>query len=131
SPTQAERLRFILETNGYTVGAARNGREALAAIRDDPPELVISDIVMPEMDGYEFCRQVKDDARYKNIPVILLTSLNDPIDVIRGLECGADNFIFKPYEEAYLLTRVVYMLANRHLRERDTTQMGVEIVFAS
>lgn len=130
SLTQAERLKFILESHAYTVAAARNGQEALAALAADPPELVISDIVMPEMDGYAFCHRIKHDERYKNIPVILLTSLNDPIDVIKGLECGADNFIFKPYDEDYLLARVVYMLANRHLRERDTTQMGVEIVFA-
>jgi signal transduction histidine kinase len=60
----------------------------------------------------------------------LLTSLSDPVDVVRGLECGADSFIFKPYDEQYLLARIAYILANRHLRESESTRMGVEIVFA-
>src|SRR2546428_4705129 len=130
SATQAERLQYVLEQRGYRLFAARNGREALAAIRANPPTLVISDIVMPEMDGYELCRRIKQDQHFKNIPVILLTSLSDPVDVVSGLECGADNFVFKPYEEEYLLTRIAYLLANRHLRETESTKMGVEIFFA-
>ncbi|HEY4299730.1 MAG TPA: response regulator [Candidatus Didemnitutus sp.] len=130
SPTQAERLKYVLEQHRYRFSTARNGREALASIAAHPPSLVISDVVMPEMDGYELCRRLKQDDRTKRVPVILLTSLNDPVDVVRGLECGADNFIFKPYAEAYLLSRIAYILANRHLRETETTQMGVEVFFA-
>jgi signal transduction histidine kinase len=130
SPTQAERLKYILERRGFLFSAARNGREALAAIREQTPALVISDIVMPEMDGYQLCGHLKQDEKLKTIPVILLTSLTDPVDVVKGLECGADNFIFKPYDEQYLLARIAYMLANRHLRDSDSTQMGVEIFFA-
>lgn len=132
SPTQAERLKYVLEQRRYTFAAARNGREALAIVERERPALVISDVVMPEMDGYQLCRALKQDERYKNIPVILLTSLTDPVDVVRGLECGADNFIFKPYAEEYLLSRIAYVLANRHLREAENalTQMGVEIFFA-
>src|SRR2546425_13303862 len=130
SATQAERLRYVLEQRGYHLSAARNGREALAAIRASPPTLVISDIVMPEMDGYQLCCHLKQDEQLKNIPVILLTSLSDPVDVVRGLESGADNFVFKPYEEEYLLARIAYLLANRHLRETESTKMGVEIFFA-
>ena len=72
----------------------------------------------------------KKDPSLKNLPVILLTSLADPADVVRGLECGADNFIVKPYEEPYLLSQIAYTLANQHLRESPGVQMGVEIVFA-
>jgi PAS domain S-box len=130
SPTQAERLRYILEKNRYRFTVARNGREALDRIAVQCPSLVISDIVMPEMDGYELCRHLKQHERFRNLPVILLTSLNDPIDVVRGLECGADNFLFKPYEENYLLSRIGYILANRHLREIEYTRMGLEVFFA-
>src|SRR6266481_3358049 len=130
SATQAERLQHVLEEHGYRLSAARNGREALAAIRAHPPTLVISDIVMPEMDGYQLCARIKQDDQFKNIPVILLTSLSDPVDVVSGLECGADNFVFKPYEEDYLLARIAYLLANRHLRETESTKMGVEIFFS-
>jgi len=130
SATQTEQLLHVLEQRGYSLSAARNGREALAAIRANPPTLVISDIVMPEMDGYQLCRHIKQDDQFKNIPVILLTSLSDPVDVVRGLECGADNFVFKPYEEEYLQARITYLLANRHLRETESTKMGVEIFFS-
>lgn len=130
SATQAERLRYILEKNNYRFAVARNGREALARIAAQCPSLVISDIVMPEMDGYELCRRLKQDERSRNLPVILLTSLSDPVDVVKGLECGADNFIFKPYEERYLVSRIGYILANRHLREIEFTRMGVEVFFA-
>ena len=130
SATQTERLKYILGKNRYRVVSARNGREAIVQITTQIPVLVISDVVMPEMDGYQLCGYLKKDPRLRNIPVILLTSLNDPIDVVRGLESGADNFIFKPYDERYLLSRVAYILANRHLRETETARMGVEVFFA-
>lgn len=129
SATQAERLNFILEGYGYQLTAARNGREAIEAIQDgNKPSLILSDVVMPVLDGYQLCDYVKKDASLRHIPVILLTSLTDPADVLRGLECGADNFIFKPCDEAYLLARISFALANRHLREIDRTQVGLEIL---
>lgn len=130
SATQAERLKFILERNDYLFETARNGVEALALIETNPPSLVISDIVMPEMDGYELCRRLKKDERLKRIPVILLTSLTDPVDVVKGLESGADNFIFKPYNERYLISRVAYVLANQRQSEPDMASMGVEVFFS-
>ena len=130
SPTQAERLKYILRQQGYRFLVARNGREALAAMRESLPALVISDVVMPEMDGYQLCGHLKKDRELKRIPVILLTSLTDPVDVMKGLECGADNFIFKPYDEQALLARIAYMLANRHLSENPSTQSDVEIFFS-
>ena len=130
SPTQAERLKYILRQQRYRFLVARNGREALASIRECLPALVISDIVMPEMDGYQLCSHLKKDEQLKSIPVILLTSLTDPVDVIKGLECGADNFIFKPYDDQSLLARIAYMVANGHLRENKSTQTGVEIFFS-
>ncbi|OLD70123.1 MAG: hypothetical protein AUI33_08500, partial [Ignavibacteria bacterium 13_1_40CM_2_61_4] len=130
SPTQAKQLQYILEQHGYSLSTARNGREALASIGQRLPTLVISDVIMPEMDGYELCRQIKQTEKLKGLPVILLTSLIDPADVVRGLEAGADSFIFKPYDEPYLLTQVASTLANWRLRETERTQMGVEIFFA-
>ena len=129
SPTQAERLKYTLERNGYQVSSTANGREALKAARARKPTLVISDIVMPEMDGYELCRQVKSDSGLKDVPVILLTTLSDPQDVIRGLGCGADNFIIKPYDESYLLSRIKFVLINDEMHNRDQGEAGVEIHF--
>ena len=127
SPTQAARLAHLLEQRGFTVTAAANGREALALIERRKPVLVISDIVMPELDGYGLCKAIKADQKLKDIPVMLVTTLSDPQDVIRGLACGADNFLRKPYEERYLLSRIDYLLMNLDLRKNQKLQMGMEI----
>ncbi|HVT02069.1 MAG TPA: response regulator [Thermoanaerobaculia bacterium] len=129
SPTQAQRLRHILEQHGYEVGVAGNGRLALEMAPRFRPAMIISDVVMPEMDGYELSRRVKAEGDLRNIPVILVTTMSDPQDVIRGLECGADNFVLKPYDEGYLLDRVRYVLANRQLRREEEVVIGVEIYF--
>jgi two-component system, sensor histidine kinase and response regulator len=113
SPTQADRLRHILEKNHFHVRVARDGREALAMVHDRKPELAITDIMMPEMDGFELCRKIKGDERLRDIPVIILTSLADPRDVIKGLECGADSFVTKPIGEEYLLARIAHIRSER------------------
>jgi diguanylate cyclase (GGDEF)-like protein len=129
STTQAEHLQSLLVRNGYAVTAAANGREALAAVRARRPTLVISDIVMPEMDGYTLCSTIKADDVLKDVPVILVTALSCPQDIFKGLECGADNFVAKPYGEQHLLSLVSYILANRELRKGRKMRMGVDIVF--
>src|SRR5713101_3075962 len=95
SPTQAEQLKHLLTERGYTVRVAANGKQALAAMHQCKPTLIISDVVMPEMGGYALCKEIKSQAELKDVPVILLTSLSKAQDVIKGLECGADNFIRK------------------------------------
>lgn len=129
SPTQAQRLQHILVQHGYDVRHAANGRLALDAARQRKPALIISDVIMPAMDGYEFCRRIKADADLGDVPVILVTTLSDPGDVIRGLECRADNFILKPYDEQYLLSRVQFVLMNRVMRQTEQGGLAVEIFF--
>lgn len=130
SPTQAEQLRYIVERDGYHGTIARNGKDALELLLKDRPTLIISDVVMPEMDGYQLCQRVKTDETLKDIPFVLLTSLSDPTDIVKGLMCGADNFITKPYDEAQLRSHIDYLLSNRHLYEREGTQMGIDVFFA-
>ena len=131
SLTQTLKLRHVLERHGYHVlTPVRDGREALAALGRHRPTLVITDINMPGMDGYELCRRIKDDPSLTDLPVILLTSLGDPKDILRGLECGADNFIVKPYDEEFLLTRIQYVLANLELRRQAEGKEATEIFFA-
>ena len=131
SPTQLLKLRHVLERHGYVViTAAHDGQEALAALGQHLPTLVITDINMPGMDGYELCQRIKDDPKLKELPVILLTSLSDPKDILRGLECGADNFIVKPYDEEFLLSRIQYVLANLQLRRQSAGKQATEIYFA-
>src|SRR5712691_1868629 len=127
SPTQAEQLKHLLTERGYTVRVAANGKQALAAMHQCKPTLIISDVVMPEMGGYALCKEIKSQAELKDVPVILLTSLSKAQDVIKGLECGADNFIRKPYDEKYLLSRVDYILMNRDLRTTEKMQMGLAV----
>ncbi|MFP5394102.1 MAG: hybrid sensor histidine kinase/response regulator, partial [Gammaproteobacteria bacterium] len=123
----AERLRRLIQSKGYRVRVAGNGRLALDLIAQQRPTLVLSDIIMPEMNGYELCRAIKSDAALAEVPVILVTSLNDSQDIIRGIECGADNFIRKPYSEEYLLSRIGQMLVNKQLR-RDDSVDGVSLM---
>ena len=129
SQTQAELLKHLLSQEGYAVTVAANGKQALAAAHQRKPGLVISDVVMPEMDGYTLCKEIKSRAEMKDVPVILVTSLSSPQDIIKGLECGADNFIRKPYDENYLLSRIDFVLTNRDLWRTDKLQMGIEIYF--
>ncbi len=127
SATQREQLKHLLEEHGYSVTAATNGREALALLERHTPTLVVSDIVMPELDGYGLCKAIKASKKLGDIPVMLVTTLSDPQDVIRGLECGADNFVRKPYDERYLLARIDYLLMNIQLRQNQNLQLGMEI----
>jgi PAS domain S-box-containing protein/diguanylate cyclase (GGDEF)-like protein len=127
SATQALYLAHLLETDGgYRVRIATNGREGLLAARAAAPTLIVSDIAMPEMDGFTMCREIKKDPALRDIPVILLTSLTSLYDVIKGLDCGADNFIRKPFDSAYLLRRIRVILAGRALRS-ERVQMGMQI----
>ena len=109
-PTQRLKLAGILTNAGYRVDVACNGKEALAAAQINPPHLVLSDIEMPEMDGYELCQRIRADQRLLGTKVILLTSHADIADVITGLANGADNYIAKPYEITALLEIVQTLL---------------------
>lgn len=130
SPTQAEQLKFILEKNGFTASVASNGEEALAVLKTRKPDIVITDILMPKMDGYELCRQIRKNWNFTEMPVILVTALSAPVDVIKGLEVGANNFITKPYDEEHLISRVQYLIANRDLRKDSRAEMDGNVIFS-
>lgn len=128
SPTQAEQLRHILEKSNYKVVAAKDGKEAFAMAVKHKPSIIISDIMMPEMNGYELCKNIKANENTINIPVILLTSLANADDVLEGLACGADNFITKPYNNDYLITHIERILSNIKFGNYERVRIGVEIV---
>jgi two-component system, sensor histidine kinase and response regulator len=129
SQTQAEQLTHYLSARGYAVTVARDGKQALAAALRHKPAMIITDVVMPEMDGYTLCKEIKSLPAFKDVPVVLLTSLSRPQDIIKGLECSADSFIRKPYEDKYLLSRVEYILTNVQLRKTERLQVGVQLQF--
>lgn len=129
SLTQALRLKDILEGAGFDVFHGVDGKQALSLIIETNPAAVISDIIMPDMDGFELCRRIKENDDLYRIPVILLTSLSEPTDVIKGLECGTDSYIMKPFSESYLLSRLNHVLENKFLQREKSIQKGLNIHF--
>jgi len=129
SRTQAEQLRFILETEGYEVEVGLSGEAALDLFEQKAFDIVITDIVMPGISGYDVCKRIKTSTRGREVPVILLSSLSDPMDIVSGLECGADNFVTKPYQQDQLLSRLRTVLDNRRVRSSSKLKMGVEVMF--
>lgn len=97
----------------YNLLTAANGHEALQILKEDVVNLVISDVMMPVMDGFEFCQIIKSNQEYSHVPVILLTAKNTLQSKIAGLELGADAYIEKPFPMEYLLAQVASLLANR------------------
>ena len=106
SRIQAKILENRLIQGGYEVTVAGDGGKALELARQRKPDIIISDIEMPRVTGYEFCRAVKQDPDLRHVPVILLSTLAEPEDIIRGLDAGADNYVTKPYDHNYLLSRI-------------------------
>ena len=129
SPTQAARLTFALEERGFEVTCAHDGEGALELFGSDDFDVVISDVMMPGMSGYDLCRAIKSNRTKPPVPVVLLTSLSEPMDVINGLECGADNFIRKPYETDDLVGRVDRILANAWKFQSDRLSNGINVMF--
>ena len=99
-------LAGILRARGYPLNLARNGRQALEIARQAAPDLILLDIVMPEMDGFAACRELKADPALAEIPVIFLTASNESHDLVKGFELGAVDYITKPFNTAELLSRV-------------------------
>jgi len=106
SATQAARARLILEEAGYVVTVARDGQEAWERLNAEPYDLILSDINMPRMNGYDLCRRTKAESRFKAIPFVLLTAREELAALIRGFEAGADDFITKPWVSSMLLGRL-------------------------
>jgi len=130
SPTQALKLQEFLEKNNFDVIMAKNGKEGVDLIQKEKPQILISDVVMPEMSGYELCTWVRNTEEFKALPIILLTTLSDPENIIQGLEAGADNFVTKPYSEKFLLARIHYIVSNLEFRRMAETEMGIDIYFS-
>jgi two-component system response regulator MprA len=107
-------LRRALSFEGYVVSIAHDGESGLHAVRDDPPDLVILDLLMPGIDGFEFCRRLRggDDT-----PVLMLTARDEVADRVRGLDAGADDYLVKPFATDELLARVRALLRRREPRE--------------
>lgn len=112
----AELLEAYLDDLGVTVTVAHDGQAALDAVASDPPDLILMDIMMPRMSGYQATERLKADPKTKGIPIIMVTALGEVGDVERAVDCGADDFLTKPVNKLELLTRVRSLLRVRQLQ---------------
>jgi len=113
-----ELLEVYLEDLDCRTIPASDGPEALEIVKKDKPDLLLLDIMMPKMSGFEVCRRIKNDPATNHIPIIMVTALNEFGDMQRGVDCGTDDFVSKPVNKLELLTRVKTMLKLKHLTDK-------------
>jgi len=109
-PKNLELFEALLVPRGYDVIMAVNGSEALAKVALDPPDLILLDVMMPELDGYEVCKKIKSTKETQFLPVVMVTALRNEEERIKGIEAGCDDFISKPFDKNELLARVKSLL---------------------
>jgi len=122
SPTNVDILAKRLSAHGYEILTAGDGEEGLAVAREQQPDLILLDIMMPKMDGIEVCQHVKGDASLPFIPIILVTARSDSKDVVAGLEAGAEEYLIKPVDQTALVARVKSMLRIKELHDKSQEQ---------
>jgi len=113
-----ELLQAYLEDMDYQTVPAHDGPQALEVIAKEPPDLILLDVMMPKMSGFEVCKRIKNDPKTSDIPVIMVTALNELGDIERGIDSGTDDFISKPVSKLELLVRVKTMLKLKHLTDK-------------
>ena len=113
-----ELLQAYLEDVDCETIAAHDGLEALEIISERAPDLILLDVMMPKMSGFEVCKRIKNDPKISDIPVIMVTALNEFGDIERGIDSGTDDFLSKPVNKLELLTRVKTMLKLKHLSDK-------------
>ena len=123
-PAQREVLAYNIQAEGYQVLTAENGDEALLSVREEQPDLVVLDWMLPNVSGIEVCRQINKDVSLAKLPVIMLSARSEEDDRVRGLETGADDYVVKPYSVAELLARI-----RTQLRRTRPAAMGERLEF--
>jgi class 3 adenylate cyclase/ActR/RegA family two-component response regulator len=121
-PKNVKLLADVLAIKGYRISTASSGEQALAAIDADPPDLLLLDVMMPGLSGYEVCRAIRADPRHAMLPVVLVTALDPATERITGLEAGADDFLSKPVNQAELMARVRSLLRVKTLYDEVQRQ---------
>ncbi len=136
-PVNLQLLEAFLVPNGYEVVKAENGKKAVEKLEDGEIDLVLLDVKMPEMNGFEVCKRIKNTNRYMNTPVVMITALTSKADRIRGIEAGAEDFISKPFHHGEVLARINMLLRIKELNDRlrsaykaidDLTSYGMDII---
>ncbi|HDK82271.1 MAG TPA: response regulator, partial [Nitrospirae bacterium] len=117
SKTQAKAIKKFLESEGYNVTWVEDGKSAINAAKTQPPDIVLLDVVLPDLNGHEVCRWLKLNQTTRSIPVIMLTAKGSTPDKVTGLEAGADDYIPKPFEEMELNARIYACLRTKALQD--------------
>jgi DNA-binding response OmpR family regulator len=112
-PNIVESLTFLLERAGFEINAEANGRRALETVLSDAPDVLILDVMLPDLDGYEILRQVRADPRTAELPILMLTAKGQKEDRETALECGADLFITKPFSNSDIIDAIEQLAAGR------------------
>jgi len=117
-PQTVKLIKFVLEKDHYSTISAKDGEEGLRMARKRKPDLIVLDLMLPEIDGYQVCETLKTDSNTKEIPIIVLTALDTGPDFEKALEKKADWYITKPFEAQHLLKRVNYLIEKRKEDEK-------------
>ncbi|MFP4477787.1 MAG: HD domain-containing phosphohydrolase [Desulfatibacillaceae bacterium] len=129
SPTQSMQVTMLLEEAGFNVVDASNGKDGLDRIRENKPALVLTDLEMPEMNGYEMCAAIRADDSLRNTPVIMLSTLSEPEDIIRGMSVKADCYVTKPYDDDFLLSKIKDLLESPIVKEENKEDVHLDFGF--
>jgi DNA-binding response OmpR family regulator len=124
-PSNIRLLEDMLSTQGYTISTATNGAEALQSLEKQKVDLILLDIIMPDMDGYNVCIEIKNNAELRDIPIIFVTAKTETEDLVRGFEAGAVDYVIRPYKRAELLARVKTHLELKKARDEIHTLRGI------
>jgi PleD family two-component response regulator len=118
-PFNIDTLEQELDDLGYATVSAANGRQALAQVAAEEPDLILLDIMMPEMDGFQVLSQLKAQAEWRDIPVIIISAMTDLGSVVKGIKLGAEDYLAKPFNEVLLRARLEAGLAKKRLRDQE------------
>lgn len=118
-PFNIDTLEQELDDLGYTTVSAANGRLALAQVAAEDPDLILLDIMMPEMDGFQVLSQLKANAAWRDIPVIIISAMTDLGSIVKGIKLGAEDYLAKPFNEVLLRARLEAGLAKKRLRDQE------------
>ena len=126
TPANIQALAAILKSKGYQISAATNGRQAIEVLARMQPDLILLDVMMPEMDGFETCRRLKETEQWRDIPVIFLTAKTETADIVQGFELGAVDYVAKPFNAHELLARVnTHLTMDRLRRENERLLLSI------
>jgi len=117
-PQTVKLIKFILEKDGYATISAKDGEEGLRVVKQRKPDLIVLDLMLPKMDGYQLCETLKTNPDTKQIPVLVLTALDTGPDFEKALEKKADWYITKPFDPQHLLKRIAYLMGKKKDNEK-------------